>query len=319
MDIRDANEIIACLAKERTVYRYCNDEYAAQLLAPKLGSTGVPVREIRASRWGRLLDRKPVATVLKHCGAAVLCDDDLLGMPRENERAYVLTLALWGWKGGDRSYYQTSRSGVNLVLQVNFDRAHDKTYERMLQPVEESHLNYSLHPVCKRGRTTMAWVRLDIDFASGQALIEEVQNDWLRRARRSHATAIRAMNNDGPDQLIGRMGTAAKVKEYCEYVLKRHGHDWAEVALSAAIGFLIEEIGIAHIWYHDSDTGARLKRIRWSKPPRSIYTSLPRSFCFEKTRQAPDFVVATAPRDIRRRVTRGQAAFWYMDATGTLN
>mgnify|MGYP001818864737 CR=1 FL=1 len=105
MDIRDANEIIACLPKERTVYRYCNDEYAARLLAPKLGPAGVPVREIRASRWGRLLDRKPVASVLKHCGAATLGENDLLGMPRENDRAYVLTLGLWGWRGADRRHY----------------------------------------------------------------------------------------------------------------------------------------------------------------------------------------------------------------------
>jgi hypothetical protein len=233
MDIRDANEIIACLPKDRTVYRYCNDEYAAQLLAPKRGSTGVPVREIRASRWGRLLDRKPVATVLKHCGAATLCNNDLLGMPRENDRAYVLTLGLWGWRRGDRSYYQTSRSGVNLVLQVNFDRAHDKTYERMAQPVSKTDLNYSSHPVCKRGRTTMAWVRLDIDLATGQALIEEVQNDWLRAAGWARAAAVSVIKSGRPDDVVWGIGAAKRVKPYCEYVLKRHAHDWAEVALSA--------------------------------------------------------------------------------------
>lgn len=319
MDIRDANEIIACLPKERTVYRYCNDEYAAQLLAPKLGATGVPVRDIRASRWARLLDRKPVATVLKHCGAASLSNHDLLGMPRENDRAYVLTLGLWGWRGGDRSYYQTSRPGVNLVLQVNFDRTHDNTYERLLQPIAESSLNYSLHPVCKRGRTTMAWVRLDIDLASGQALIEEVQNDWLRRAKRRRDIAIRAINNDRTHKSIMRMGTAAKIKTYCDLVLQQHANDWAEVALSAAVGFLIDEIGISQIWYHDSDTGARLKRIQWSKPPRSIYTSLPRSFCFDRTSQVPEFLMPTVPRDIRRRMKRGQVAFWHMDATRKLN
>ncbi len=319
MDIRDANEIIACLPSERTVYRYCNDEYAARLLAPKLGSTGVPVREIRASRWGRLLDRKPVATVLKHCGAATLCNHDLLGMPRENDRAYVLTLGLWGRHGGDRGYYQTSRSGVNLVLQVNFDRAHDNTYERLLQPVTESSLKYSLHPVCKRGRTTMAWVRLDIDLASGQALIEEVQNDWLRRAKRRRDIAVRAINNDRSHQLIMRMGTAAKIKTYCDLVLRRHANDWAEVALSAAIEFVTREIGVSQIWYHDSDTGARVKRIKWSKPPRSIYTSLPRSFCFEKTSQAPDFLVSAAQKNLGRRMRRGQEAFWRMDATRKLN
>jgi len=319
MDIRDANEIIACLPKERTVYRYCNDEYAARLLAPKLGSAGAPVREIRASRWGRLLDRKPVAEVLKHCGAATLCTNDLLGMPRENDRAYVLTLGLWGWRGVDRRHYQTSRSGVNLVLQVNFDRAHDRTYQHMARPVSKVDLNYDAHPICKRGRTTMAWVRLDIDLATGQALIEEVQNDWLRGARWARGAAVRAIKNGRSDEVIWGIGAAKRVKPYCEYVLRHHAHDWAEVALSAAVGFLIDEIGISQIWYHDSDTGARLKRIRWSKPPRSIYTSLPRSFCFERTSQAPAFIVPTAPKDLARRMKRGQETFWRMDAAGKLN
>lgn len=319
MDIRDAAEIIACLPKERTVYRYCNDEYAARLLAPKLGATGVPVRKIRASRWGRLLDRKPVATVLKHCGAATLCRNDLLGMPRENERAYVLTLGLWGCRNGHRGHYQTSRPGVNLVLQVNFDRAHDTAYRRMVRPVSNADLNYAAHPVCKRGRTTMAWVRLDIDLVTGQALIEEVQNDWLRGAGWARASAARAIRRNRPDEVIWGIGPANRVKPYCEYVLKRHAHDWAEATLSAAVEFLVEEIGISKIWYHDNDTGARMKRINWSKPPRSIYSSLPRSFCFQKTCLVPAFIVPTAPKVLRRRLKRGQEAFWRMDATRTLN
>ena len=319
MDIRDAAEIIACLPSERTVYRYCNDEYAARLLAPKLGSAGVPVREIRASRWGRLLDRKPVAEVLKHCGAATLCTDDLLGMPRENDRAYVLTLGVWGRRRGARSYYQTSRPGVNLVLQVNFDRAHDEAYRRMARPVSKTDLNYSSHPVCKGGRTTMAWVRLDIDMVTGQALIEEVQNDWLRGAGWARAAAVSAIRRRRPNDIVWGIGAATRVKPYCEYVLKHHAHDWSEAALSAAVGFLIEEIGISQIWYHDSDTGARMKQIKWSKPPRSIYSSLPRSFCFEKTSQAPGFLVSTAPKELRARMRRGQESFWRMDATRKLN
>ena len=319
MDIRDANEIIACLPKERTVYRYCNDEYAAQLLAPKLGASGLPVREIRASRWGRLLDRKPVAAVLKHCGAAVLCDHHLLGMPRENDRSYVLTLGLWGWRRGDRGYYQTSRAGVNLVLQVNFDRGHDRTYRRMVRPVSKRDLNQSSHPVCKRGRTTMAWVRLDIDLAGGQALIEEVQTDWLRGAGWARSSAIRAIKAGRPDAVIWDIAAASRLKPYCDYVLERHAGDWAEVALSAAIEFLVREIGITQIWYHDSDTGARLKKIGWSKPPRSLYTSLPRRFCLERTSQAPDFIVPTAPKKLGCRMKRGQESFWHMDATRKFN
>ncbi len=89
--------------------------------------------------------------------------------------------------------------------------------------------------------------------------------------------------------------------------------------MSAAIGFLVEEIGISQIWYHDSDTGVRMKRIEWSKPPRSLYTKLPRSFCFEKTSQVPEFLMPTAPKKLGCRMKRGQVSFWRMDATGKLN
>jgi len=187
------------------------------------------------------------------------------------------------------------------------------------RPVSKTDLNYSSHPVCKRGRTTMAWVRLDLDLASGQALIEEVQNDWLRGASSARAAAVRAINSGRPNDGVWGIGPARGVKPYCEYVLKCHAHDWAEVALSAAIGFLIDEIGISQIWYHDSNTGARVKRIKWSKPPRSIYTSLPRSFCFEKTSQAPDFLVSSAQKNLGRRMRRGEETFWRMDATRKLN
>ena len=83
--------------------------------------------------------------------------------------------------------------------------------------------------------------------------------------------------------------------------------------LAATIWFLREEIGISRIYYHTHEYGAQLKRIRWGLPPRSLYTSLPRRFCFERTEEAPEFLVRYATRGRARRLlnaARFQSIRW---------
>ena len=38
------------------------------------------------------------------------------------------------------------------------------------------------HPVRQDGRHTLAWARMDVDLDAGEALIEEIQSDWIREA-----------------------------------------------------------------------------------------------------------------------------------------
>lgn len=35
----------------------------------------------------------------------------------------------------------------------------------------------------ERFRDTLAWSRIDFDFDTGEALIEEIQSDWVRRVK----------------------------------------------------------------------------------------------------------------------------------------
>ena len=75
--------------------------------------------------------------------------------------------------------------------------------------------------------------------------------------------------------------------EYYETVLAPHVRTWAEATLCATLWVLRERLGIEAVWFHTFE-GSRLKGD--CDPPRSLYTDLPRKFCFGKTREAPAFL-----------------------------
>ena len=60
-----------------------------------------------------------------------------------------------------------------------------------------------------------------------------------------------------------------------------------EAMLSAVLYFVKSELGLTQVYYHSSESGYLVKGINGSKPPRSLYSKLPRAFCFEETSQAP--------------------------------
>ena len=58
--------------------------------------------------------------------------------------------------------------------------------------------------------------------------------------------------------------------------------------LAATIDFVHRELGLKQLWYHTWEAGNCLKRIKSRYgPPKSLYTALPKQFCFEKTKQLP--------------------------------
>ena len=79
--------------------------------------------------------------------------------------------------------------------------------------------------------------------------------------------------------------------------------------LTAAIRFLVEEIGIHSIFYHSFTTGAAIKRIRGQLPPKSLYTSLPRQFCFEPVAEAPSFIANH--RRVRKALRKIKNPQWF--------
>jgi len=121
----------------------------------------------------------------------------------------------------------------------------------------------------------------------GEALIEEIQTDWIRYALFARR---RALNASESIRIYGTWMHRDRVIRYVDSILRRHEQTWDEAMLAATICFLREELGIGTIYYHTHESGARLKRIRNRLPPRSIYSRLPKRFCFAETDRRPAFL-----------------------------
>ncbi|GAB1267765.1 hypothetical protein NBRC116493_10180 [Aurantivibrio infirmus] len=288
MDILLAKEVIDCLPKNRTLYHYYKDAYAVSLLRRYLFRHGdQTLAHIRQSKYAKLLAKPIFAELLASLGKGLLSHRHLDAMWESECESYVLTLGTWG---DNRSYEweQVSRPGSNLVLQLNFSNKHDEAYRtKALGDFDE--FQYRGHPVSSK-RCTMAWARIDFDFASNEALIEEVQTDWLRSVGWLESLCQRAAHRKLSrfsyyDQLL----YVDKVFAYLQEVSK-HQKIWSEAMLNAAVNFIVDEIGIRNIYYHSFNTGAVLKQIKSRKPPKSLYTELPKRFCFDVVNEGPSFI-----------------------------
>ncbi|MCL2345505.1 MAG: hypothetical protein FWC58_06595 [Desulfobulbus sp.] len=293
-----ADEIIACLQGERTVYPYYRDRYGISLLrhhCRRQPGRRAPVAALRRSAYAGLLEKPRIRSILAGCGGAL--DDNALAASDydADQAAFVLTLSTWGQERRSHwRYQQTSRPGVNLVLQLNFSREHERHYRR-LGEVDDLFCYYG-HPIARQ-RDTLAWARLDLDWASGSALIEEIQTDWLRRAADlEHWLRERRLAGAADDALIPYRRHQLPLRpalDYCRLMGERYRPIWAEAMLWAAILFLRDELGLRTIYYHSEDSGRLLKRIGHHRlPPRSLYTDLPRRFCFRRDAEWPDFLLA---------------------------
>lgn len=311
-----AHEIIECLPKDRTLFRYYKDYYAVYLVHRELQQRGdMAVSDLRQGRLGKLLTKPIFAELLATSGSGKLTATDIEQFwPSHLDygylEPYVLTLGLWG-NSQARHYrhYQVSRPGKNLVLQMNFCNRHNQHYKRCIND-DMDYFKFSGHPV-SRQYCTLAWARIDMDITTGEALIEEIQNDWLRDMAhlKDH---IQWYANKG--YATARYGdltlNIADALTYLDDEIKRHQAIWSEAMLSATLKFLYDEIGITQIYYHTPDTGAVLKNIKYSKPPRSIYTKLPKQFCFEQVNEAPTFIANDKQAKRRLKAIKNQQCFY---------
>jgi hypothetical protein len=76
----------------------------------------------------------------------------------------------------------------------------------------------------------------------------------------------------------------------CRKVLAPFINLWSEAMLTAAIRFIYTELGINSIYYHTHESGQKIKRVCCGAPPRSLYSDLPRNFCFQVTDEDPEFI-----------------------------
>jgi uncharacterized membrane protein YidH (DUF202 family) len=283
------DEIIACLPRERTHFTYFPQRYAPLLLARVLRED-TDIARVRRSRFGALLNKPVMKAVLAGCGDGRLSPERCeYHWEHEQSRHFLLGLTGYGGRACWR-YGQRTRRGASLVLQLNLNAGDMREVERLA--LEPDEFNYYGHPTSRRHhrryRTTLAWARMDLDFATNEVLIEEVQSDFVRLLR-EYIDGLPTKRTPAP--LVALLRALAAI--------------WQEAMLSATLEFVWQELGIDTVYYHEWTTGTALKGIRYEKPPRSVYDALPRRFCMALTDEVPAFVRADrASRRRLRAVTR---------------
>ena len=80
------------------------------------------------------------------------------------------------------------------------------------------------------------------------------------------------------------------LNDYWEKRLKLSREVWDEAMVCAAVKFIVGELGLRKIYFHTPESGRLYKKIRYSAPPRSVYTDLPRKFCFRQVDESPSFL-----------------------------
>jgi len=284
MDTQLLNEVIACLPKGKTHYRYFKGAYAPrllQMLIPEQSS----VHAIKQTRFRRLLEHPSVKPLVANSGNGQLDKEALNTVWQEPSHPLLLTVSRWGGQR-DRYWHQTSRYGENLVLQLNMPKEHQRQYQRYIT-ADGGTLNgrWSDHPVqLPEGndafRETLAWSRIDIDFATNEALIEEVQSDGARYVQRW----AKRYQQCGCEKCKERMKYIAWIQPYQTL--------WAEALLTATVEFIHRELGIERIFMHTARSGWKVKAMSktWHAP-RSLYSDLPKKFAFKQTYAAPEFLL----------------------------
>jgi hypothetical protein len=269
------------------------------------------VGALKHSRFAPLLRKESVRQALERAGGGRLDAADVAGVWPAQPEAYRLTLGTWGHrKDWRQTWHQTSRPGFNLVLHLNFTARHDAELRRAFG----RHMRFDMpgfHPASKRFNT-LAWSRIDLCLDRGEALIEEIQSDWLKAARRE-LRWLRACQPDKRRAYTERLwGTAVPLEtaeRYVERVLTPHARVWDEAMLAATLWVLRDLLGMKAIYLHTGFGGAVLKRC--GRPPYSVYEKLPRRFCLERTWEPPRFLLEAGHRRVRRALRCGPE-WWVM-------
>lgn len=282
------DEVIDCLPDDRTLFHYFKGEYAYKLLSFATEKRK-NVKSIKKSAYNRLLNQPDIKSLISTGGSGKLSPELFKDVWHESSETFVLTLDRWCDK--DRWNNQLTRHGGNLVLQMNFSEKHNQAYKKLLKPKREFVFNYSGHPVMAEGqrdffRDTLAWARLDIDLDTGEVLIEEIQSDWVRKIK----TCVKIIRAGRRPRLLNHCDCETRdFVNYVENVFSPFITLWSEAMLMATVNFIYTELGIGNIYYHTYKTGTKIKRVT-GKPPRSLYSDLPRKFCFELTDEDPSFL-----------------------------
>lgn len=303
MNKKQIEEIQYCLSDERTTYTYFKDKYCMFLLQHFI-TKDMSINQLKNGRYGQFFNKPKLKKWLSTCGSKNITPEMVMALWQQD--LYHFTISFDKWGGDSPSWQQTCRKGYNLVLQLNFSKTHDRMYEKIVADKREP-FTFRCHPVSSE-RNTLAWSRLDFSDDFSEVLIEEIQNDWLRKAER----AWHFLSNPKNDEYFNRWGIKPNLTlftQYVEEVLQPLKSLWDEAILCATLEFLATEIGVKHVYYYDFETGAQLKALKYDKPPKSLYTKLPKKFGFKPVKNAPNFI--NEDRFSVKKLKRITSPTWY--------
>ncbi len=291
MKLEQAKEIMACLPQGRTLFHYSKDDYAFWLLK-QWSQNEQDIHNLKSSRARKLLDKPIIKQCIAQYGQGCVTSDSLPERQYlRNTHTYRLTLDTWGDNLDYWRMNQVTRKGVSLVLQLNLNQTHKMKLDQCYQESEHDPFDNWGHPARNGAFPTLSWCRLDLDFQTGEALIEEIQTDLIRDTLYAHQRAKKAHKENKSTFQFGRfLFHTNKFLHFWNEEFSHHEKIWHEATLTAALKFISQELGIHTIYYHTHESGIFLKRLEGAHPPRSLYTSLPKKFCFEFTRDVPEFL-----------------------------
>ena len=320
---------------DEITFNYYTDRQSPWLLANLMPET-TTVRAVRQTRWAKLLDRPAVKPLVARSGGMLVRSDvsqlahaDVYDLDRIAGKAlcgaletlwqevwqdYLVTFTTYGLGQGWQCE-QISREGGNLVLQLGFPTDHAALMGRFLDPETRWKFEELNHPVRGEGRPTLAWARLDLDLDRGEALIEEVQSDWLRLVA-YEVTSLRARSPQNRNLRAHQ--------DYMRALFARYAKVWPKVVMLATLHVLCDHLGMRRVWMHRPEAGAWFKGMEQDDAPRSLYMDLPKSFCFEPVSEIPDMLrlgpwnrnqrlARQRMRPVKAMMQNGYPVFWRLD------
>ncbi|MDF1700067.1 MAG: hypothetical protein P1V36_02770 [Planctomycetota bacterium] len=305
MDDTTLRRVQRALPRGRTLFHYFDDRYALLLLALVAGE-GVRIADLKRSRFRGLLDKPGVRALLATLGDGVVCAEDVATWWPLRPWTYRVAHGTWplGGERWRRRWHQMTRRGHNLVVRLDFVQSHNRITrgligERVRDAMAACHPVARGKPEAPGGALTLAWARVDLDLDTGEALIEEVQSDWDSESR--------TPCDCGEADCSGTAWTRYRDTLYDTYC-----RSWADTMLAATLQQLVGSLGITRIFMHTPETGTQLKHMEadWTGP-RSLYSALPRRFCFRPTHAPPLFLKRTRDRRLRRMLLEPTTR-WHM-------
>jgi len=304
MNTNEINWITSCLP-DKFVYPYFKDKYALELLQLAFPNKA-KITDVKQSKFARFLNKKLLKDLLANCGSGEV-DFTEGDQTWTTDTSFLrLTLPQWGdlqrWENGN--YHQVSRPELNLVLQVNFDSAHDQHFYKTIGKEDRFYFRNTHHPE-HENYNTLGWLRLDVYLEAGEVLIEEVQSDWVKEV--AHFERNLKSKPKDPECMCLACDKPGALRSYVNH-FKTYKKLWDEMILSAGIWFLVKELGVKTVWYHTFETSKHYKMMpEYSLPPRSVYSKLSERFGFEKVDETPSLIAECKAlgKLVRRAKARG--------------